>query len=467
MTVLRASIRRNLLQDPKTEKLHLGYELDWMARVGINKCAHWSVVTWGFDRPSHFGGETPVDTLAIATMSVRRRLAVLSKWQNQWREITDSTATAIEECMNFMFHSADITVQGDWTERDRFEWKIVVQVGLQEQRATHLEEVTLTLTRTKLFDGAWGPWRAVRSDVEAVIGLWMLHFDDLKPDGKVRGEAANDWQNDDNGRGKPILRVLGPYDALERMGYENWIGRQTNYVKVIDIKTFTEGVTKTCDMAIAGFSEVSELPPLGVITATKLERICGRVLLSQFFLNMADRITIGGDMNIRQGVQGVKTSFGLSCVGLTRLVEIVEQTTLASTEEAYMSMLPAVSGFGTLPHGPNDNGALLQKIVKAANSNILEGRLEQAECCRLWLFHVAELSANVYKHRKDWRRAGDVYLHLRLESEHLLHGQTISKMSTRELRCSVSRYLPLFPSVGAWKGAKQCLPIRLGSWAGV
>lgn len=386
MTVLRAAIRRNLLHKPEAQKLNLGYELDWMARNGIKSCTYWSVVTWGFDRPIQLGIQG--SGTAAATMSARRRLGALSMWPSQWQVTVDSTVEAIEESMNFMFSSTDIEVANDyWSTRDHFEWKVVVEVGLlevgtQSSNQTHLEEISLTLKRTKLLDGPWGPWRAVKSEIEAVLGLWMLHFKDLQSDHDFNAMTSERQSNQGRLlRGKPILRILGPYDGLEIMSYENWIGRQTTYVKVDDIKKFTEGETKTCDMVIAGCSKTPEgrAPVLGVVTTTILERICGQVIFSQFLLNVTEHMTIGGKVNLRQGDRGLKTSFGLSCPGLTGLVEIVERVGLANNEEAYMSIVPVVSRFGKLPIGPADTQTLLSDIVEATNTHMSNGDLEKAE----------------------------------------------------------------------------------------
>lgn len=303
MTVLRATIRRNHIHSPQTEKLPRGYELDWMARK-IKGCDHWSVVTWGFDQPID-PLDSPDSTLAAATMIARRRLGALSKWPSQWSDTVNSTIEAIEESMNFMFSSPDITISsGYWSKRDRFEWKIGVQVGLNGWIRPHLEEITMTLRRTKLPDGPWGPWRAVKSEIEAVLGLWMLHFNELEAakDGETQIAETSDWQTEEDGLlgGKPILRVLGPWDALERMSYECWIGRQTNYVMVNNIKYFTGGQTKLCEIVIAHSNDIPNIrsPFLGVITTTTLERICGQVLFSQFIVGATEHMSIGGDFSL-------------------------------------------------------------------------------------------------------------------------------------------------------------------------
>lgn len=74
--------------------------------------------------------------------------------------------------MNFMSTSADITIQRDhWSTQDPFEWEIVVEVGLQSSDITNVEGIPFALRRTGLLDSPWGPWRAAKSDIEAVLGL--------------------------------------------------------------------------------------------------------------------------------------------------------------------------------------------------------------------------------------------------------------------------------------------------------
>lgn len=425
MTVLRATIRRNIIHNPRTEKLNLGYELDWMAREGIKKCTRWSVVTWGFDRPIQ---QLPENTVAAATMTARRRLAALSKWPSQWHATVDSTTDAIQETMNFMFSNPDITLKGDWSTLDHWEWKVVIEVGVRGSDTTSLEEITLSLKRTKLLDGPWGPWRVVKSEIEAVLGLWMLHFKDLEStsagDESIPITDISDWQNEEDGllRGKPILRILGPYDGIGRMVYDHWIGRQTNYVKVKDIDGLTQGDARACHMVIAQSSQNPQpnTPVLGVITTTALERICGQVIYSVFMSNLSDHITIGGKVTLQQGDRGDKSSFGLSCASLLGLVEIVERVGLADTEEAYISITPALSRSGNLPISPNNTQALFHGIIGAINSRIADGQLDDAEMWLLWLLHSVELAVDVYISQCDWRNAGEVYLQLRRESEKLL-----------------------------------------------
>lgn len=185
MTVLRALIRRNLIRSPQTQILDIGYELDWMAREKINDCNQWSVVTWGFDRPI----QPPPRALAAATMITRRRLAALSKWPSQWSDTVNSTTEAIEESMNFMFSSPDIAMKsGDWSDRDRFEWKIVIEVTLHGSTRPHLEQINLSLRRTRLLDGPWGPWRAVKSCGCFILRLWrMLKMRKVTPQKLVTG----------------------------------------------------------------------------------------------------------------------------------------------------------------------------------------------------------------------------------------------------------------------------------------
>lgn len=257
MTILRAWVRRNLIHKPQYFKIESGYELERMARK-IKGCQHWSVVTWGFDQLPFSG-----DFLAANVMTARRRLGVLSKWPSQWYSTINSTVEAIAASMNFLFSSADVTLNKDyWSTRGNFGWKMMVEVGV-DSAGLHLEEITLTLKRSKQPDGHWGPWRVVKSEVEAVFGLWMLHLKDLEIQHKRSfDEEDGDWQRDEGDllSGKPILRVLGPYDELERINYERWIARQTLCVKVDNIKSFTEGPNKQCDQVIGCSTRYTQSP---------------------------------------------------------------------------------------------------------------------------------------------------------------------------------------------------------------
>lgn len=203
------------------------------------------------------------------------------------------------------------------------------------------------------------------------------------------------------------------------MIYECWIRRQTDYVEVRDVKHFTEGRTNLCEIVIAQSSDTPSLrrPLLGVITTTTLERLCGQVLFSQFILGAAEHMSIGGDFTVRSA----GTSFGLMRAGLTGIAEIVERAGLGNIEEAYMSVVPALVALGKLPIDPEDTRISFREIVNATNSSISKGELEQAEWSRQWLLHVTELAADFYKDRKDWIRAGEVYLHLVEESKALSH----------------------------------------------
>lgn len=166
----------------------------------------------------------------------------------------------------------------------------------------------------------------------------MLHFMELSKE--THQAKVSDWRTAEGGilREKPFLRVLGPYDRLGRINNECWIGQRTSYVKIDDVKQFTEGKTKQCEMVIAGSNvtpdNTLEAPLLGVMTTMKLEHIAGQVIFSQFTPAVANHMSIGGKVHLRHGDLGVKTVLGLPCAGLTGLVEIVESAGLANTEVA-------------------------------------------------------------------------------------------------------------------------------------
>lgn len=228
MTVLRAWVRRNLIHKPTNKKLEAGYELDWMARE-ISNCPQWTVVTWGFDRPNPSEG-----SLATKLVTARRRLGTLSRWPSKWLKTIDSTKKAIEAVINFLFSNEEVTLDRNyWLAQGTFDWKILVEV-IDKLDQCHLEVVTLSMRRSRLLDGPWGPWRASTSEIDAVLGLWMLQFRDIERNQDGRNDAQN-GEEDGPQRARPTLRILGLCDNIGRINFERWITRGSDFVKVDDL----------------------------------------------------------------------------------------------------------------------------------------------------------------------------------------------------------------------------------------
>ncbi|KAL0634201.1 hypothetical protein Q9L58_006877 [Maublancomyces gigas] len=415
-----------------------GYELDWMAKT-IKGCTTWSVVTWGFDQP------IPSNDLRAANiLTARQRLGALTQWPSQWQMIVNSTVEAIAASMNFLFSSPDIILnRNDWSARDHFDWSMTVELEAGSEDGRCLGEIFLSLKRSKLVDGPWGPWVVLDTEIEALIGLWMLHFHNLQ-----RPTQQNDTVDEINGSGlrvgsgshssEPILRVLGLNDELARMDYDRWILRQTHPVIVENLDDFTGGSNKRCNYVIGNPTDNNlgqGVSVMGVITGSPLERLCGQSIYAGFISKISEHVEIGGKVEIRCGNSGAKDSFGLLCPGLVGLAEIIGQAGLASTEEAYMSIIPVLSGLERLPIGAGHTQVLLD-IVEAANSMTRQNRREDSDSFLLWLFHTAESATNVYKARKQWRDAGRIYSDLRSACDKIEHSLAMDYIDQAERRIS-------------------------------
>lgn len=354
-------------------------------------------------------------------MAARQRLGALTRWPSQWQIVVNSTVEAIAT-MNFLFSSFDITLKNknDWSVRDRFEWSVTVEVSAGLEEEPRLSQIYFSLQRRKHVDGAWGPWVVLRSEIESVLGLCMLHFyqqqdnfHNVSEHGRIVGNELYTRQS--------VRRVLGAYDELAKMDYDRWILRQPHPVQVENLDDFTRGVNKRCDYVV-GNPRIHNLGPgasvLGVITGSSLESICGQSIYTGFMSEISEHIEIGGEVQIWWGNIGVKGSFGLVCPGLDSLAGIVEQAGLANTEEAYMSIVPAFSRLERLPISA-ENIQVLDDIVKAANNLTRQNRRENSDSFLLWLFNAAKSAASVHMARKQWRNAGKIYSALRAACDKL------------------------------------------------
>ncbi|KAF8537728.1 ankyrin repeat-containing domain protein [Trichophaea hybrida] len=392
MTVLRAVVRRNLVHDVKPQQIESGYELDTVARQ-IKGCADWNVVTWGFDR-GNFNAPSAKHELGNMVMDARCRLGALSRWGCQWQKTVDSTCEAIEAVINYLCMDADVTLTN---LSDEFQWELIVEVGPSaDPAAVLLQAVQLSLKRVWLSEGrGWGDWKVDRVKIEAVLGLWMLHFKDL---GIKNSQALPEER---------IHRIFDIDGLLERKTYEQWIRRQANIVSINSTET----------QRLIGKPSIAQPTPtkfLAVISDAPLENVCGQFILSEFISNVARKplVSIGGKVRVRGGSRGVKASFGLRNSVLDELASKVQQTGLATIEEAFLSIVPPLANSGRLPLYGLGGTEVFSDTAKEITTYLEGGRLDQAEPLLLWLLDVADSSASGYEADGKWSDACRVYFHL-------------------------------------------------------
>lgn len=126
---------------------------------------------------------------------------------------------------------------------------------------------------------------------------------------------------------------------------------------------------------------------------------------------MAQHINIGAKVFPRVGNKIDKKGFGMGTVVLSGLAKEIEQTGLANTEEAYMTLVPALFKSRNLPEFFDTN--FFGCFSETAKSHIDIGEFEQAEWVLMGLFHCAETSVNVLKGKNEWMKAGQIYVDLR------------------------------------------------------
>lgn len=174
----------------------------------------------------------------------------------------------------------------------------------------------------------------------------------------------------------------------------------------------------------------NQLPPsprsvnhLAVISETPLDYTCGQIILSGFISSIAEKglLDIGGVVRVRGGEEGVKSSFGLRHSVLDKLVDKVEETGLANTEEVFLSIALPLQRSGKLPITLGAMEAF-QETNSEIDIYLKGGRFEQAEPLLLWLQDAAGSSAHRYEVKGKWSEACGVYLQLCMTYDRLESG---------------------------------------------
>ena len=404
MVILRAVVRRGLVLDEVLrEEIYSGYELEWTAKK-IKDCGHWAAVTWGLEHDMNVN----TNGLAMEVVETRCRLGELFQWESQWKDTVDSTVRAIEAAMN-LFTGADFTLT-DMAGARGFEWQLIVEVHERRvadgalvgvgpnvapadaEPATLFEAIRLEISREWLPEGrGWSGWRvdkANRSKIESILGLWMLHFKELE-------ERIP--------RGTRSLRMLD----IEKATFDRWIRREAKTIKA-------DPSGRTGDEIVGKPSNI-QLPSdlLTVISEIPLEAVCGQLLFSSFIAGIAEILEpIGGIVRVRGGQQAVKASFGWRNTVLDKLAEEVEQTKLATIEEALLSIVSPLSRAGKLPTSL-DMVRVFGDTAEEISACVKCGRFDLAEPLLLWLLDTAESSATTFETEGKWKDACRVLMLLR------------------------------------------------------
>ena len=427
MTGLRAMVRRNLIHKPKAEEITVGgYELEAMA-MKISGCRQWDVTAW---EPNPEGGligaensivRTPNAARSISTgepsapaggsdaaadgfrfasevMGARRHLGTLSMWSSGCQNTAGTVTRAIEAGMSFLWTNPDVNLS-DNRPSDIFEWKLSVEISKAHgESGSSTTFAQLRVERKILPNGAWGPWKAVRNEIEAVLGLWMYHLKRLESEElSPAPNLESGRRGDEEGTGiSKTYRTVGNGDQSNEAAYKKWLLPQTE-------------IASTDARNIIGRPNPHGKECLAVLSETPLEMICGQHIFSTFLANIVHRAvdSMNGKVLVRGSEQGIRDSFGLRNTVIDGLLNEVERTGLATPEDALLSIIPALWGkFST-------SAATTEAFADLANeiSTYLEGgRFERAEALLLWLLDITISDALRHEKEQNWREACKAYI---------------------------------------------------------
>lgn len=382
MTFLRALIRRNLVYNPKSVEIERGYELEDMAKK-ITDCGHWSVTTWKphSDENPSAAENSPDDGCRLAkdVMDARQRLGKLSRWPSQWQKTVNSVTEAMETTMDFLWTTNPDLQLKTGRPSDKLEWELFVEVSRSSEEPARPNggafsaSVRLMMARNTTANGTWGRWKASRNEIEAVMGLWTCQLS----------------------KSTPKYRIVGRGDPLDEESYKLWLLPQTQLMTI-------------SEHSVGGPPGSNGPERLVAVSETPLESICGQLIFSTFMSNVVDQAieSVAGKVRVRAGEQGVKASFGLRNTVLDELVNRVERSGLAFTEDAFLSIVPI---FGKLPKHSATTEAFSDLAIEISTYTEA-GQFEHAESLLLWLFDAAELEIKAHEGKNEWKEAGKTYL---------------------------------------------------------
>jgi hypothetical protein len=242
MTILRAVVRRGLIEGPANEKLPDQYEMDWLAlqlatspkflnNFGDPPYPNHSVPLWRItlQEPEHKGRGK-----GHRAVKIRQRLGQLTKWVGPASKEAITIANAIEIVMNKLEPSEP--------QPSHFKWSVNVSVdkdkgtesenggpgsgngGTESQKEVELvENIDFTVT----WERGEKMWRADATEIEAALSLWNYYFWKQYNKLKILQRESNhhDWLRPAESRlARPCHRVLGQNTDALSQDVAWWIG---------------------------------------------------------------------------------------------------------------------------------------------------------------------------------------------------------------------------------------------------
>ncbi|KAL0631449.1 hypothetical protein Q9L58_009681 [Maublancomyces gigas] len=378
MTALRsfAYIQRNNRNEIKHPDQIEGHELDWLAE-NLTNCQEWQVIA----APAENEGELRAVADPVAQlMKTRARLAKLSMdWKLDVRVTVEILQVVLEATINDVF--AKMTLVPGVEDKSEFEWNIPVKARLQRP-SMESGNITLKLKRSKDDNSYWRAWQIEKSELEAVLSLWVYSITTL---GRKRERSGQP-------RFKQVwLLDLATEEAI--INHKLWIHRGiTPESMSLNLEAFY------CYFGWIGTSITNGRSTpnsnseqyLAVEREGTLVRVCAQSLYSSFIFSLASKITDVGGVTARrideptaQRSSGDHWSqFRLSNSNLASLAAIYNESLLGTVEAAYFSIIPAFRAAKRLPY-PHE----AYKEARATSARLSRGKdWEKTAQIDSWLY---------------------------------------------------------------------------------
>lgn len=397
MTGLRAVVRRNLADEPMAEPMPDGLELDWMSKR-LNACKSWKLIPLKEAAPVF---ESTESGLATAVVNSRNRLRTISNWAGRHQKTAESLTAAIEALMNFAFtDKALLREPATWSIKDTFEWAITAEVMPVKpesgSREVTTENILFKLERRRLDGSRWSLWQAESNDIEAVIGLWMLHIDEIlekKPaiaeERKFRTLIHMSNANDEFGLW--ILPGLKDYFACPT---ENRLERKERKQYELVFDAVVEPKYQSEEFRF-------------IYDSTAAHNICAQIIFSTLLSQIAPHWRPMKDTSIHYGTKRKLDSFRLMSQTVMTIAEILERFGLATIDNAYVSIVSALQICQALPKCTDP--ATLLALLRGIKQQEDDGERDEADDAALWLSQQVEMASRSYRTNGAWKAAGSVY----------------------------------------------------------
>ncbi|KAF8245162.1 hypothetical protein K440DRAFT_688287 [Wilcoxina mikolae CBS 423.85] len=264
------------------------------------------------------------------------------------------------------------------------------------------------------------PWKTKEAVIEAALCLWMSHLHQLQP--AIQDDGNNLW----------LSNISGDKDGnLGRVLYDWWIAREVDSINVamhdfnyndpnIAITDHVHQIRDICEIhsiqesrvldCITGTPTSNSLVLQGVINKTPLSEMCAQYILSSFVTTIAKYIPPVSVENTK--VKAIESRRLLKVVNddLENLAHIIQRSGLATFDDAYRIIVPALFEANKLPDLLNTNLQILDLSKKFHDESGNDDHMSEV-CSRIRSIWVNQNNAMIAHHFK-WSEAGERYREL-------------------------------------------------------